>query len=68
MTSHSLFPHLKQKFSEPHCAAVVGKCVLTLQGCYAGAKAKSDLEIRGSENNISDNVMQVRVFRIEKHH
>ena len=68
MTSHSPFPHLKQKFSDPHCVSVTGKCILTLQDRYVGAKASLNLEIRSSENNAGGNVMQVRVFKIEKHY
>lgn len=68
MTSHSPFPHLKQKFSDSHCVSLTGKCILTLQDCYVGAKANLNSEIRSSENNTGDNIMQVRVFKIEKHY
>lgn len=68
MTSHSLLPHLKQKFPDPFCVSVTGKCIRTLQDCYAAAKANLNLEIWSSENNTSDNIMQVRLFKIEKHY
>lgn len=68
MTSHFPFPCFKQKFSDPHCASVVQKCILTLRGCYGGEKANLNLEIRSRQRNTSDNIMQVRVFKIGKHY
>lgn len=68
MTSHSPLPHLKQKFPDPPRVSVSGTSILTLQDRYAEAKANLNLEIRGSEHNSSDNIMQVRVFKIEKHY
>lgn len=68
MTSHSPFPHLKQKFSDPHCVSVVWKRITSLQGCYGGEKGNLNLEIGSVQWNASDNIMQVRVFRTEKHY
>lgn len=44
------------------------KRITSLQGCYGGEKGNLNLEIGSVQWNASDNIMQVRVFRTEKHY